>query len=386
MSRPAAVTNGLRCLYAATIACALSAIASSSEPPRYLTNTDAAPIANPFEAALGHSTPSGPSDDDRYLGRPAQPAPPPVTFAKEHRWSAAHEATPFWGHASIEQTQYPLTEPLPDRAPDEPAALSPPPVACDEEPAIAAHDETYVEVTSVLGAGDALGITSLVVKPVIDSPRFPGVSLRPIVGLHALAGPTSTDLPGEVYDVSLEARMYLPLGDRWLTEWALAPGIYTDFDSTEDSLRIVGRGLGYYKWSDTLRLAVGLAYLDRQDIALLPLGGVIWTPNDDWRYELLIPRPRIAHRFWSDDGRERWIYLAGELGGGSWAVERADGSPDVATYRDYRLLAGMEFKRPAGTAWLVEAGYAFSRHLEYQSTLGDYDPDPTAVVRAALTF
>lgn len=386
MSRPAKVTDGFCCLWAATIVCALSAAASGSEPARYLSNPDTVPVVSPFEAALGHSTTLRPLGNVRYLGRPATPSPPPVIFADDHRRSGIAEPESPWGHSPIEQAQYPLTEPLPDRAPDEPAILTPAPIACDEEPAFARMGDAYVELTSLLGSGDTLGITSLVVKPVVELPRFPAVSIRPIFGLHALAGPTSTDLPGEVYDISLETRVYLPVGDRWLTEWAIAPGIYTDFRSTKDSLRIVGRGLGYYKWSETLRLAVGLAYLDRQDIALLPLGGVIWTPNDDWRYELMIPRPRIAHRFWSEGQRQRWVYLAGEFGGGSWAIERADGSPDIATYRDYRLLAGLEFKRDAGTAWLLEAGYAFGRQLEYQSNLGNDDPDPTAVVRAALTF
>ena len=37
---------------------------------------------------------------------------------------------------------------------------------------------------------------------------------------------------------------------------------------------------------------------------------------------------------------------------------------------------GIEFKRDACTAWILEAGYAFGRHLEYQSAVGNYYPVP----------
>jgi hypothetical protein len=180
--------------------------------------------------------------------------------------------------------------------------------------------------------------------------------------------------------------MYLPFGERWLTEVALAPGLFSDFRSTDDAFRLVGRVIGYYKYSDTVRLSVGGTYLDREDITWLPIGGVIWVPNEDWRYELVFPRPRITHRFWHEGQRERWVYAIGELGGGSWAIERAGGAADIGTYRDLRLLLGVEFKQAEGHSWLLEAGYAFARELEYRSGLGDYDPDAAAIVRAALTF
>ena len=40
----------------------------------------------------------------------------------------------------------------------------------------------------------------------------------------------------------------------------------------------------------------GVLYLNRNDVAWLPAGGVIWMPSDSRRYELLFPKPKLDHR------------------------------------------------------------------------------------------
>src|SRR5690606_32614937 len=162
---------------------------------------------------------------------------------------------------------------------------------------------------------------------------------------HFVHGPRRTDLPGQLYDASLEARMYWPFHDQLIGEFALAPSIFTDGDNTSGyALRIVWRGVGYYIWSPDVQLAAGSTFLDRKDILVLPIAGVIWTPTPDHRLDLLFPQPRIAHRYRHDAHHERWVYLSGELGGGSWAIERRTGRDDIVSYRDLRLITGIEWK------------------------------------------
>lgn len=366
----------------------LAAGTAAGAPPAYLQRPPEARPTSPFAAALSGAPAPSRDGADRYLGRPSGAGHSQQDDFAAGTSSLGDGAETIWGHSPISLAQYPLTEPRADRAPDEPAMLPPPTpgLDCDAAPPLLSLGDTRIDVTSVLGSGDTLGITSVEFRSALESPRLPGTSLRPIFGMHMLAGPTRTDLPGQVYDISLEARTYLPLGERWLTELALAPGLFSDFRSTDDAFRLVARAVGYYKCTETLRLSVGATYLDREDITWLPIGGVIWVPNDNWRYELVFPRPRITHRFWHEGQRERWVYALGELGGGSWAIERAGGAADIGTYRDLRLLLGLEFKQGDEHSWLVEAGLAFARELEYRSHLGDYEPDPAAIVRAALTF
>ncbi len=130
----------------------------------------------------------------------------------------------------------------------------------------------------------------------------------------------------------------------------------------------------------------GFVYLGRKDVVALPAAGLVYTPTDDLKFDLMFPKPRAGYRYHHDLERERWVYCSGELGGGSWAVRRINGDDDVATYRDFQLLVGIEHKEPGVINWQLEGGYAFSRRVEYISKTGDTDLPSTAVLRVVLSY
>jgi len=41
---------------------------------------------------------------------------------------------------------------------------------------------------------------------------------------------------------------------------------------------------------------MGIVYLDRNDIRLLPGAGLTWTPSANSRVDPVFPRPKIEHR------------------------------------------------------------------------------------------
>ena len=105
------------------------------------------------------------------------------------------------------------------------------------------------------------------------------------------------------------------------------------------------------------------------------------------RYELLIPRSRVARRVRLVGSREHWIYAGVELfGGNSWAIEHPDGTNDVFIYRDYRLMVGYETKSSGAVGGRVEAGYAFARHLEFEKDPAFLNPDATMMLRVGLAY
>ena len=116
------------------------------------------------------------------------------------------------------------------------------------------------------------------------------------------------------------------------------------------------------------------------------IGGAIYTPCDDVRWEFIFPRPRYARRYYASCDREDWWYIAGEFGGGAWAIERAGGADDVVTLADYRLLIGKEVKLNGGASRLLEAGYVFGREIQYQSATPTVELDSSFVIRGAITF
>jgi hypothetical protein len=196
------------------------------------------------------------------------------------------------------------------------------------------------------------------------------------------------DLPSRLYETYLDLLWVPRLSPRWTAIVGVAPSYYGDFRADdEEAFRITGKGLARYDWSpDRVQLLFGVLYLNRNDIRLLPAGGIIWTPNDAKRYELLFPKPKLAHRITLGDHYEDWLYLGAEFGGNSYAIERSSGLDDIVTYREYRVYLGLERKLNGGAGFRMEAGYAFGRRLEYESATPDVDVDDTALLRGGFTF
>lgn len=260
-----------------------------------------------------------------------------------------------------------------------------PEVSMEDQPWVEWYKITFQAQT--LPTGDkGLGVTSLDLKGTLKFARWPFLFVTPRAGWHFLDGPPTTDLPPRLFDFSLDTTVYLPLNDRWTVQASVAPGIYTDGKATRDSFRMSGRGLVFYRWSQQLQLAGGFVYLGRQDVTALPAVGVVYQPTDDLKLDIIMPKPRIGYRYHHDLERERWVYMTGEFGGGTWAVRRVSGADDVATYGDLQLLLGIEHKEPGALNWQLEGGYVFSRKVEYVSGIGDTNLPGTAVLRMVLSF
>ena len=291
--------------------------------------------------------------------------------------------------------QYPLDQEdyqSPDAPPGQSSRSWVPPVLRRPDNT-AGHGGRWLQLKSTkaalthVGSGGSLGITTFQVRPTIEFPGSQGLFVTPNFGWHFLDGPTTTDLPSDVYDVSLDVSLYRPIGDKWLVQVAIVPGIYTDGDNTStDALRVQGRVMGFYTMNSGKQLVLGIVYLDREDIPVLPTFGVVWQPRDDLRYELMFPKPRLSWRQYAEADWEQWVYVTGELGGGSWAVRRTTGLDDIATYRDLRFVIGLERKRTTGRSWHVEGGYVFARELEFDSNVGDVSFDETAFIRIGGSF
>ncbi len=202
-----------------------------------------------------------------------------------------------------------------------------------------------------------------------------------------LEGPTAPDMPARVYDAYLKFRTMRKLNERWGLDAAVTPGWHSDFEtSNDDALRITGHAFGAYQWNEVVQVVLGVVYLDRSDVSLLPAVGLICNFNEDTRLELILPRPRFARRFYADCCEEYWWYVAGEFGGGAWAIERASGVEDMAIYRDFRVMLGWERKVAEGFGSHFEIAYVFGREIEYDSGTPDFEPDDTLMLRTGIMF
>jgi hypothetical protein len=251
-------------------------------------------------------------------------------------------------------------------------------------------DATWLAPGGASGLGDndleLQGIFALPC-PTINSPLV----ITPGYGIHYLQGPQHPDLPPRLEDGYVDFRWLSQVTPKLGLDLAITPGIFSDFEQDSGrAFRLPGHAAAAWTWNETTKLVLGAAYLDRFDVEVIPIGGVIWTPSDDVKFDLIFPHPKISCRnYWlGNDGQQvqDWLYMAVEFTGDQWAIRRSDGRDDQVVLSDYRLILGMEHKVLGGVSSRLEIGYVFGRRIEYRSDTPDFRPTDTVMLRGGLTY
>lgn len=318
-------------------------------------------------------------------------------------------ATPLGGPTFDAPAQSPTPHPTGPLPSAPPSALAPE-IVFDDASQNWSHDVLAGEAliwrelrssTEILpGDGATFGMTTLVFGSLVSSNGGLAASLKegagdpqfwvaPRFGWHFLSGPRAPDLPPQLYTLNLEFGFAAPIDEATTAHLQIAPTWTTDFHTSGgEAFRVIAGGLVTHRLSSEWLLAAGGLYLDRPDLPALPLGGVRWSPGERFELDLMVPRPRASFRI-RRHGTSRdasWLYVGGDLGGGSWAFERPGGFDDRVGYRDLRLVGGIEWRESDGMRAAFEAGYVFDRRLEFDRGPGDQDLPGTAVVRMGANY
>ena len=303
-----------------------------------------------------------------------------------------YEATTFDRQLSTEMPWEELgDQPLPERLFDETEEAAPAGPPARKPLLQELLSGTHAQV-SWLAPVDGFGVTEVGLRTVDPLPIFlgpgPPLQLATAFGNSFVDSPAYLGLPTQLYSMNFELRYMKILSRTLILDVAAGPGWFSDFQSSAmRGFRVTGRVLFLWQMNEQWSSALGVVYIGRQGLPALPAVGVIWTPRPDTRVEITMPRPRIAQRIGGTDSRQHWIYGGFELfGGNSWSVSRADGSEDVFSYTDYRLIAGYEMKTTSGMQWQVEAGYVFSRSATFRDDPASLHPGNTAMIRSGITF
>ncbi len=213
----------------------------------------------------------------------------------------------------------------------------------------------------------------------------PGFNLHLWDGPDSVAGVTR-DMPARAYDAYLATSWRPQFTPHFGADLATSVGVYSDFSFVDsNSVRVLGRGLGLITLSPQWQLAAGVVYVNRLQVKLLPAGGLIWTPNQDARFEIVFPNPKLAQRITTIGNTDVWGYVAGEYGGDQWTIKHADGSHDVANYNDLRVLMGVEWFGLSRVRGNAEIGYVFNRSIYFLNN-PTFHPDDTMLIRAGIAF
>jgi hypothetical protein len=244
------------------------------------------------------------------------------------------------------------------------------------------------------GGANGMGTTDIQLQPIFALPcptiNSPMV-ITPGFAVHYLDGPKNADLPPRLFDSYVDFRWLSQVTPTLGLDLAITPGVFSDFDQDSDkAFRLMGHAAAAWTWNEKTKIVLGAAYLDRWDIEVIPIGGVIWTPRDDLKFDLVFPHPRISQRiFWTGntgDAVQDWAYIASEFTGDVWAIRGAGGIADQILISDYRVVLGVERKVIGGLSSRLEVGYVFGRRIKYASDTPDFHLTDTVMLRGGLTY
>ena len=193
-------------------------------------------------------------------------------------------------------------------------------------------------------------------------PDQDAISFTGGIGIHFLRGPTITPLESRIFDFIGGIQSRKTINDVFSYDLATSIGVYSDFEgSARDGVRFPSHAVGFVDLG-LADLVFGVEYLDREDIKLLPVGGIV-VRGEDIRAEFVFPRPRVDIAI--DEAAS--LFFKGNLAGGSWAIERPDESNDVFTYRAFEVTMGIQTVGEESVS-SVELGYVFDRSIEFRNT------------------
>jgi len=224
--------------------------------------------------------------------------------------------------------------------------------------------------------------------------------LLPSFSFHQWSGPrahldpsNNADLPSKAFSAFLDAGWQSDPATIFGAELGLRVGMFSDFDAVgSESWRVLGRAIGRVRLTPQATLKLGVMYLDRNRVQLLPAGGVLWQPNPGTRLDLFFPEPKLSSYLTTLGNKDTWWYVAGYYGGGAWTIEREDGTQDSIDINDIRLVVGLEWgrndmMRDGRRAGFAEIGYAFDRELLYKRRPADnLDLQDNFVVRVGFGY
>lgn len=260
--------------------------------------------------------------------------------------------------------------------------------------------ELSAEFTFVAGSNspgefgvDTLELTTTFAVPMfanIDTPLLitPGFAFNWFSGpLSDPMDPLSPTMPPRAYDAYVDLAWYPQFTPMFGADLGFRTGVWTDFEhTTSDSMRFLGRGVGRVRVNPEVEFLLGVVYLDRVEVKILPVAGVHWNPNPDWDLYLVFPNPKARRKFTQIGASQWWWYVSGEYGGDSWTLDR-DGTNDRTDYNDLRVILGIEWETQTLIHGFFEAGYVWDREIVFaDSGAPTFKPDDTYMLRAGVDF
>lgn len=222
-------------------------------------------------------------------------------------------------------------------------------------------------------------------------PNNEPIYLVPGLNLEFWDGPDTSGLPFGMSPNGFGAYVEVGAAPRYSENFAfeawLRGGVYSDWKKiAARAFRLEGRGAVLIGLTKDMEAVLGVVYLNRSRVKMLPQAGIIWKPNTDVVWRLVFPDPKLS-RFLTTLGTTQWWgYIQGSYGGGCWAISDNEfGETYLTDYNDIRIGVGLEFTNQAWMNGFVEIGGTFAREL-YADGVAWSKPPNTIYLKAGFHF
>ena len=240
---------------------------------------------------------------------------------------------------------------------------------------------------------DAVGITQLSLSATFALPapsKESPLLLKPLFHTWFFDHP---ELRPTFCTAGLDLLWLVPLiKDKFTLALGTTPSYSGDFKAKKETFRIPAHVVGIWTCNPRTKVLLGVLYLDRStSYNWLPMGGILWTPNEDLNFELTFPRIRLSQRikWWGSvagDSVSDWLYTSFEFGNGSWGYRLSPADVDARfEYSDYRWLFGYERRTLSGLTLALEVGWMFKREIALHGW-GSFHPNDAFFLQLKTSF
>jgi hypothetical protein len=198
-------------------------------------------------------------------------------------------------------------------------------------------------------------------------------------------GPTGAPIPEHLQGVASTIGIDYMHNNDVGAFFQVQPGFYTedDFDSASFDAPIT-LGRIFVLQPEKLYVFVGAnASFLRGRFPVIPLAGLIWMPNDKWKFLGILPEPRIIY-----SASDKWDFWAGgQLTGGSFRTDRDDTivphklNGAEVDYSDYRVGGGLIYSPCNAVTVDLGGGFAIERSFDFYRAGIEYKTDPAPYLR-----
>jgi len=163
------------------------------------------------------------------------------------------------------------------------------------------------------------------------------------------------------------------------------PGFYTENDFGSASFDApITLGRIFVLQPDRLYFFAGAnASFLRGRFPVIPLAGLIWMPNDQWKILAILPEPRIIY----SPSNKFEIWAGGQLVGGSFRTDRDDTivpsrlNGAQVDYSEYRAGGGFIYSPCQNVSINLGGGYAIQRKFDFYRADVKYEADAAPYLR-----